>query len=83
MTAAGQNFGASAGVDVVWVDDLSQDDFGTSFIVTGGHVHPDESMYSDIQTTTPAPVRGEFKKCLPLAPVLLLTVWSLEDIREL
>ncbi|XP_050717208.1 neuroplastin-like isoform X1 [Eriocheir sinensis] len=57
-TCRGQNFGASAGVDVVWVDDLSQDDFGTSFIVTGGHVHPDESMYSDIQTTTPAPVRG-------------------------
>lgn len=66
MTTAGQNFGASAGVDVVWVDDLSQDEFGTSFIVTGGNVHPDESMYSDTQTTTPAPVRGEFNSACPL-----------------
>lgn len=54
---------------MVWVDDLNQEGIGTNFIVTGGNVPPDESVYSDIQTTTPAPVRGESKKCLPLAPM--------------
>lgn len=83
ITTQGQNFGASGGADIVWGSDFMQDELGTNFIVTGVNMHPDESLYSEMQTTTPAPVRSEFKKCLSLAPVFLLTVWSFWDTGEL
>lgn len=52
--------------DVLWFDDYSQDSMGSTFIVTSGNTQPDESMYSEFETTTPAPEWGEFKECLLL-----------------
>ena len=50
--------------DVYSSGDLSQD-IGT-FLQTGGNTLFDETVYSESQTTTPAPEGGEFKECLLL-----------------
>lgn len=44
--------------DVLWLGDYNEDNMG-SFIVTSGNTMPDESVYDELPSTTPAPQWGE------------------------
>ena len=65
ITTAGQGLGGMHTVsEVLWLDDYTQD--AMPILVAVGNRPPDEPMYIDVQTTTPAPERGEFKECVLL-----------------
>ncbi|XP_063858567.1 neuroplastin-like isoform X5 [Scylla paramamosain] len=56
-TCMGQGLGGMHTVsEVLWLDDYTQD--AMPILVAVGNRQPDEPMYSDVETTTPAPERG-------------------------
>ncbi|MPC20812.1 hypothetical protein E2C01_013772 [Portunus trituberculatus] len=55
-TCMGQGLGSMHTVsEVLWLDDYTQD--AMPILVAVGNRPPDEPMYSDVETTTPAPER--------------------------